>query len=283
MPVTKKFRAAQKAARAVVKRSYPRLAIARSLPSAQVERAVMNIVRRKSDHKYVDYFCTVDGSQSGPTSARTFFPSANLGNNETMAVINVMQQGTSVFNRIGRKTKVMSMRLKLNFDYVYSNNLTAYTTGVLRNQIRAVLIYDKENSGVIPTFSQIFGNTNQLGVTTTTLNSPVQTQHSERYIVIMDRLINLNPDITPPLGDYDIGTGVSSAFYTAVKRVSIDQFIDCSKRNYDQFYQSNSNPATVADLSSGAIYLVLKSLDYITDVNMVTCADSYIRVKLSDI
>nr|AOV86280.1 hypothetical capsid protein [uncultured virus] len=273
MPVSAKFRAAQRAAAKARKQTaYRKTVIPRSLP-----QQVKTIMTRASEKKYIDYI-PLDS-----TPASIFLIGSNLSNNDTMFCVNAMQQGTGFYNRIGRKTKTLSIRLKLQFLHNYSNNFTTpYSTGVNGNILRCVLLYDRENTGVIPTFAQIFGLTTQTGATVNTVTDPLQLTHSERYRVLMDKVVVMNPDITPVLGDYDPVSGNSTAAYTCQKRYFIDQYIDVSKQDIVQTYQSTSNPATVADFSSGAIYLVMKALDHQNGVNEIYNNMSTLRIKVSD-
>lgn len=284
MPISSKQRRAMTVSKQAAKQNARRMrskpVLTRSMPASAFDKRVMDIVARRSEHKYVDFLPT---GGAGPVPTQTFLISANLGTNDTIFCVNPMQQGTAYYNRIGRKTKTMSLRLKLNFDYAYSTNLTSYTTGNLRNQVRVCVVYDRENTGVIPTFNQIFSQTDAQGTTKTLLTTPLGLTHADRFRILLDETLELNPMSTPTMGDYNIGTGATSAVYTTAQAYFLDRFIDCSKKEILQAYQSSSNPATIADLSSGAIYLVLKALDYSVGTNEVYLRDSIVRVKCSDV
>lgn len=245
----------------------------RSLPTSSFDRRVLQVLTRKSEAKYVDY---------GWSAVAINDPNLSTSNN--IYCINPMQEGSGYFNRIGRKTKTLSIRLKFHFVYKYSNDLTSgYSAGTVGNMLRMVLVYDRENTGVIPEFNKMFGVTDNQGNSTTYLTAPLHMTRTDRFRVLLDEMIVFNPTSTPVVGDYDPITGNTTAAYTCYNTKTVDRWVDCSKKDILQTYQSTSNPATVSDLSSGAIYLVLKPADFNDAVNKLSIATGLARTKVSDL
>jgi len=273
MPISAKFRAAQKSAMAVKKgRRYTKTVITRSLPQSTVSQQVATALARRSENKYVDY-----------PWASVVLNNPGMATNDYIYCINPMQAGAAYFNRIGRKTKTLSIRVKLHLVHKFSNDFTIpYSTGVLGNTLRIAIIYDRENTGVIPPFNSFFGTTDQGGAQTTQMSDPLKLQVSDRYRVLADEIMTFEPHATPVLGDYDPITGNSTATYTNYAFKTWDRFIDCSKKQINQQYQSTSNPATVADLSSGAIYVIFKPNLYSAATNSLTIVEGLARTKVSD-
>lgn len=84
---------------------------------------------------------------------------ANPTNNGTVALINVVAQGSDNTDRIGRKITFKS----IEYDYVYQNDSAALGTVAAWPDNAAcakiAVVYDKQPNGALPAWSDIFTNT----------------------------------------------------------------------------------------------------------------------------
>jgi len=274
MPVTAKFRAAQKSAAAAKRsgRRYSKAVIPRSLPQS-INRQVVAAMARNTEFKYVDW-------NNSPASS-SFTIDANLGTNTTIFCINPMQEGAGFFNRIGRKTKIMSFRIKTDITHLYNLNLAVAPPVVIGNQLRMVLVYDREPRGVIPTFQQIFAHTDNVGVTTTDFSSSLHLTQADRFRILLDRVVDFDLKAGVTSTDFDAITGATQTGSTYLNYHHIDHYLDVSKRDITQMYTSTTNPATISNLSTGAVYLVLKARQDVATTRL-TWQEGSVRIKVMD-
>jgi len=194
--------------------------------------------------------------------------------------LNTCQQGTGFFNRNGRKINLKSLRLRIAIWHKYrtSNDLAVYD--MEGNELRAVVVWDKQPTGTIPTFDTIFGRTNAQGTTTTAFKDPVKYPVMERFSVLMDEVVECNVNASSGnvtyAGTLSVAPGIVSNFY------NIDRFIMLKGR--ETVFGSTSNPATVADITTGALYLYYRAAWKRGDPNEVFITDdSVCRLRYSDL
>jgi len=211
------------------------------------------------------------GEPKGIDTALTLAPVINtFTTNASSFVVNLVQQGTGFFNRNGRKISLKSLRLRLSVEHNYA--LAATTANLAGNQLRCVVVFDKQPSGVLPTFDAIFANVDQTGTATTTLNSAIRLTNAERFSVLRDMQWEPKIKATPGLG----GT------VNSVR--NLDQ-LDCfiNLKGKETVFASTANPATIADISSGALYVYFRT--QANEVhNLVNIADdSFARLRYTDL
>ena len=89
--------------------------------------------------------------------------------NADIYCLNLIQQGTGSWNRIGRKTMLKSVRIKGKF----TNTFQMASGDVAGNVIRMILVWDKQPSGnALPSFETIFGTTTQTGTESSNVFAP---------------------------------------------------------------------------------------------------------------
>lgn len=242
-----------------------KMSIPRSIPQSVVNKQVAKAIQKAGESKYVDF-----------PFVGVVLDDPNLATNGNIFCINPMQAGAGFFNRIGRKTKTLSIRVKLQFTHKTTDETANSTLGQSSNMIRYALIYDRENTGVVPTFNAMFAVTDNQGSLATTLSVPLKLQVADRFRVIADEVLVINPIKTPLYVTAATQTQTNYEIHT------LDRFYDVSKREFIQSYQSTTNPASIADLSSGAIYLVLKPLIYNSTYNQISINQGSVRTKVSD-
>ena len=187
-------------------------------------------------------------------SAPAFGPVIDTTNtNGSAVVLNLIQTGTGSWNRIGRKTSLKSLRLKGYTEcFIYQGPGNDFNG----NMLRISVVWDKQPSGgTIPTFDDIYSETNQSGAETTTVWSQPAFDTLGRFRVIKDMTIPFEAENTPAVGQL-----------TRVV-VPIDEYIRLP--DLESNYSGQSTPMTIADINSGALYLYGRALQNTTDVTQV--------------
>jgi len=186
---------------------------------------------RKADLKAVDF--QVDIAPGGVL--------ATTNTNGGIALCNAIQPGTGSWNRIGKNIRMKSLRYKGILQCQ-----SGPTNALGQNTIRVVLIFDKNpNSGAIPTYDQIFGSTSQLGTESTqSFLDNQRIDNTQRFSVLKDDVYtSLNP-------------ALPSATLSTEWQCSIDTFVKL--KGLQTTFSGQSNPCTIADVSSGALYLAFR-------------------------
>jgi len=166
--------------------------------------------------------------------------------NASSFVLNLVQSGAASWNRVGRKTHIKSLRLIGNINF---NSQPTAGGGALDNFVRMVVVWDKQISGAaIPVFESIFGITAQDGTESCPdIQCPPRYDNMDRFKVLLDCVIE-----QPPLPIQSFA-GTANIEH----RVPFDKFIRFAKP-LESVYSSNSTPMTIADISTGALYLYFR-------------------------
>lgn len=225
-----------------------------------LNRAVAAAVRKTVEKKGVDFPLTI----AGPITAST-------NTNGDCLVLDLVQQGAGSWNRVGRKIELQSLRLRGQFIWQYDP--VAVTGTLFGNTVRMVVVWDKQPSGAaIPTFDTVFGVTGQDGSETTTFLNPVKYDNMDRFSVLRDCVKEMNPRL------YNASAGTEG--YT-VEYYPFDEFIPLKGR--EVVFLGQSAPMTIADISTGAIYVYFRTqfgTDNVSDVAI--SSNSFARLRYID-
>lgn len=172
-----------------------------------------------------------------------------VNTNDSIAVLNLVQQGAGSWNRVGRKIFPKSIRIKGSI--LVTSAWSVSTPTQYGNYLRCILVWDKQPSGgSIPTFDTMFGVTEQTGTESTTVMSPLKYDNMDRFTVLKEWVLSSNP-----------GSSGSTAAATGAgvhNIITFDEFYRF-KGKFETVYSGQSNPMTLADISSGALYIVFRS------------------------
>lgn len=192
---------------------------------------------------------------------------ATTTTNASSFVLNLIQQGTGSWNRIGRKVTLQSVRLRFAVFHQYF--VEAVTLNLAGNRLRIVLVWDKSpNSGSIPTYDTVFGLTDQTGAEATTLLSPVKYDNMGRFSILRDCIITPVVTTTPAVG----GTGDKVLNY-----YEVDEFVKLNGK--ETTYSATSSPSTIADISTGALLLYFRAEENTAQNFMGVAADAFARLR----
>lgn len=162
----------------------------------------------------------------------------------SILALNLIQVGSSMFNRIGRKLEMISVRFT---GYIYPTTTATATTQT--DFGRVAIIYDRQTNGAYPTISDIIQDTDQAGANTTTAMSGINMNNRERFVVIMDKRCYL-PQVTNTAGVASNMQPSDTDYFMPL----IDEYRRLQKLT--THYKADSNPAVIGDISTGGLYVI---------------------------
>ena len=188
--------------------------------------------------------------------------------NTNIIPLNLINQGSGSFNRIGRKTYPKSVRLTGVCEAVIK--LEGTTFNYYGATLRCVLVWDNQpNSSAVPNYNDIFGNTNAIGTEASNVNDALRYDNMQRFSVLKDWRITLNPSSNPFTG------GTVNALCLTRSFDKYYEFKPISKK--ETTYSSTQVAPTLplySDIATGGLLLV-----YRVDVN--ASATTAIAVSVS--
>jgi len=187
-----------------------------------------------------------------------------LNTNEGIYPLNLIQPGTGSWNRVGRKVLLQSIRV---VGRLYCS-IRPDPAGVIRNNnVRLLLVWDKQPSGAaLPAFNTVFGITSQGGVESCPdYTSPPRYDNMSRFKVLKDWNVDLKAEFINPTG--------ATPDYKAIGIV--DTYVKL--KGLETVFSGQSNPCTIADISSGALYLIQRAH---TDTASVSTVESNMVARL---
>lgn len=182
---------------------------------------------------------------------------ATTNSNAGMFSLNLVQQGSGSFNRIGKRINMKSVRIRGVVYHTYG--LEVVTENIRGNVLRMVVVYDRSPQNTEPTFNTVFGRVSQDGTQSAAQFDALDPFHTDRFRVLRDIIVPFSPGANPAT---DVGTGnlcVNSAF--------VDEYIKLD--GLDTVYSGTTDPLTITDVNTGGLYVYFRaetngSADYCT-------------------
>ncbi len=159
------------------------------------------------------------------------------------SVLNLVEPGNGSFNRIGRKVFNKTVRLKGMVQFKYADVTT--TENLVGACMRMIVVWDKQPTGTQPQFDAICGRTSQDGTETSDVFDNLRYDNTARFQILREVMFTGNPTANPAPT-----AGTENA---VVLRFPFDEFIDLKNRT--TVFSGDSDPVTIADISSGALYV----------------------------
>jgi len=166
---------------------------------------------------------------------------ATLTTNGAIAPLNLIQPGTGSWNRIGKRIRMKSIRYKFTAQMAATG-----VAEIINNGLRVTLVYDKQPSGAaIPAWDVIFGSTTQAGVeAATTYLENQRVDNTGRFTVLKDDVFTS-----------DLSSVVAAG--TCEWQCNVDRYVKL--KSMETIFSGQSNPCTIADISTGALYLIFRA------------------------
>ncbi len=183
--------------------------------------------------------------------------------NGQMPPANLIQQGTGSYNRVGRRIAMKSIRVKGTLDCHMYKTAGGDNSG---NIIRLVVVYDKQPTGVTPLFNQVFGVTDQNGTETSRFTDSLRYDNMERFEILKDDYFTFQAS--------SMDQAVAGNYQAQMKH--FDHYIKLKDRTTT--FSGQTAPMAIADISSGAVYVIFRAL--INDALVSDCRVIHSQARL---
>lgn len=194
---------------------------------------------------------------------------ATTGTNADAFVLNLVRAGTASYNRVGKKIYLQAVRLKGNAQYNIAPAATTLNT--VNAVLRMVLVWDKQPSGALPTFDTIFGTTVQAGTEASNVLAPLRYDNMDRFQILKDETVSSNSGA--------VVTGGTGNIYA--QYFPFDVYVPL--RNRQTTFLGQTEPMTIADVSTGGLYVFFRSTTSVDDASdWSITADSIARLRYTD-
>lgn len=210
------------------------------------------------------------GEKKGMDTAISFaqIPST-VNDNSGMIVLNLIQQGAGSWNRVGRKVNLRSIRIRGDIIHVQVTGALGSTQG---QTVRCVVVWDKQpSSGTIPQWQDMFGFTAQDGTEGTSMYAPIRYDNMDRFSILRDVTYDPQP------GAKSQGANPDQVTYYN----TIDEYIRLGDR--ECVFSGQSNPMTIADISSGAIYFCIRAKSTNPNTTQSSINNMTARLRYTDL
>lgn len=149
-------------------------------------------------------------------------------------VLNAMLQGTDLFNRIGRKIYMKSLRV--------TGYLVPQDADTHMQQLRFIIVYDSQPNAAAFTLATLLKDSNPTAASNN--YSQINLDNRERFTILRDRVI-----ITP---DTDAVNSIATNTLSDPCGLKIDEFIPL--KGMEVVYNVTDG-GTIADITSGALFV----------------------------
>jgi len=191
---------------------------------------------------------------------------ATTNTNGAIAVLNLVRSGNGSWNRLGNKIALKSVHIRMLVTMFMDDVLGVNTP--ITGCMRMVLVWDKQPSGAaVPTFDTIFGRTAQDGTEDSTYLAPLRYDNTGRFRIIRDWSVLA--------GDANITSTSDTNQWTH----EFNEYVPL--KGLETIYSGESEPQTIADISTGALYLVFRSNINSTQ-NKFSTSLSNVRLRFYD-
>lgn len=169
-----------------------------------------------------------------------------INNSTSTTLLNGMSIGANAYQRIGRK--VVNKSLRFTGFVEFTQNGAAPSN----DYMRVVLIYDKQPDGAAPAWSTVFTSVTSAGGTDQTSLAHFNLDQKDRFIILRD----LRYKAEAPSGVAATQPLQVDSAQTECKWI-IDEFV---KLNAPTQYSATSNTGGVADIQTGALFVLTAGL-----------------------
>jgi len=170
---------------------------------------------------------------------------ATTTDNACVVLINGIKEGDGIQNRQNRKIVMKSVRVKGSWRCVHFNAASLFS-----QETRLTVIYDRTPRTTLPKFDEIFGVTYADGTEVTPAYSATfclpKLDNLDRFTILRDKVMDFDVTANP---------GTTSL----INYGQFDEYIRLPADCQETAYLSNSTPMTVADIQTGALYVLVRA------------------------
>jgi len=192
---------------------------------------------------------------------------------EIVSLLNPIVEGTGFYQRIGEKISLRSLRLRLHLVTYFQSSYSNFGQ-VTGEMYRFAVVYDSHPTGEYPLFSDIFASAEPTGGQETYLVSCVNPTKTERFRVLRELFVNVNPPVMPRFSSAEEPNWVDVP-------TLIDEYIDLQELPtvFKGSGVHESGPAEISDIAAGALYLVRACTTTAFNLTYGMLVDSKIRLR----
>jgi len=167
-----------------------------------------------------------------------------MGTGPTIILLNGIQSGSGFFNRIGARMEMRNLHMR-----GFIRNIATAT----EDYARILIIYDRQPTGSLAGLGPLFlQSRDQTGAATNTGSSEINLDNRDRFSIVRDIEWYL-PSVTNTAGVLTNGP----QYPGQDERHDINVFMKL--KGLGTHFKSSSNPTTIADISTGALYAMFIS------------------------
>lgn len=172
-----------------------------------------------------------------PTTSSGFVLNAAAGN---IACLNLVQAGSSFFNRIGRKIAMQSL--------YFNGFINGAANDVADEYLRVMVVYDCQTNGATPVWSDVVQATTQNNAQSSLTLDGFNLNNRDRFKIILDKRFH-----TAPTGG---AINTNENFSPTASEMTIQEFRKLG--NLETQYGADSSPAVIGDVRTGALFLLMQ-------------------------
>lgn len=163
-----------------------------------------------------------------------------LNGTGSITAINLIQAGSSFFNRVGRRVLMKS----LYFQGIVVPTGVAAAAGDFG---RVLVVYDRQTNGANPVIADILQSTDQSGTNTTGAFSNLNLNNRERFVILMDERLWL---------PQTFATGSEMVVTESAQKTQFNIKRYINLKGLLTHFKADSSPSVIGDISTGGLFLV---------------------------
>lgn len=165
----------------------------------------------------------------------------------TVMLLNGVQTGAAFFNRVGSRIEMKNLHIR--------GSIINAATSTITSILRMIIVYDRQPTGALPAVTDILQSRDQTGTATNSGVSEINLDERDRYAILRDYQV-YGPPVTNTGGTLTAGP----QFPPGDDSSDVNIFIKL--KGLTTHFKSSSNPTTIADIATGALYAL-----FVTDVS----------------
>lgn len=155
--------------------------------------------------------------------------------------LNLVQEGTGFYNRIGRKIEMLSLHMR-------GSILQTGNAAAADDFVKWAIVYDRQPTGALPNYNNIFLDYNPSGATSNGPYSNINLDNRDRY-----QIIRHDTFACPATAITDLAS-VSQVITIPPKEMMLEEFIKL--RGLTTHFNGTASPLLISNITTGALYLV---------------------------
>jgi len=152
-------------------------------------------------------------------------------------LLNGIQTGSGFFNRVGSRVEMKNLQIN---GFLGPNTGATGTTPAM---LRLLIVYDRQPTGGLPVISDILQDRDQLGAATNGGLSHINLDNRDRFAILRELRWHVPTTTAGVITGVSSGVGDPWVVNTYLKL-----------KGLGTHFKSSTNPSTIADISTGALY-----------------------------